>query len=183
MVLDVAYSVIAYFSSRIFIPLVQGIAGVVPKVLAGILFLGVAYLGIKIILSVVEKGLLQAIESSAIVNLKLTILKVFLWFSTFLMLLSILGLDEIAASLGTAAGFIGLGISFALKDMIADTVAGVYLIRDSDFKVGDSVESGGVEGTVKQIDIRKTRFKLENGDTTVIANKEVEKKWTTKKSE
>ena len=182
MVLEAAYTSIAYFSNVMFAPLLQGIAEAVPKVLAGILFLGISYMGIKLVLSVSEKALSQALESNAIINLKLTVVKVFLWFSVFLMLLTILGLEQLAASLGSAAGFIGLGISFALKDMIADTVAGVYLIRDPDFKAGDSVESGGVEGTVKQIDIRKTRFELENGDTTVVANKEVEKKWTKKES-
>lgn len=35
-------------------------------------------------------------------------------------------MGEIAASLGTAAGFISLGGSYALSNMIADTVAGVY---------------------------------------------------------
>lgn len=47
-----------------------------------------------------------------------------MWFSTILLTLSILGFGEIAASLGTATGFVALGVSFALKDVLSDTVAG-----------------------------------------------------------
>jgi len=64
---------------------------------------------------------------------------------------------DIAASLGTAVGFIALGISYALSEMIEDTVAGVYLLRDPDFNPGYRVEAKGVTGTVAAIELRKTR--------------------------
>jgi small-conductance mechanosensitive channel len=183
MAIDSAMVLINYFSSHVFIPVVRGITDAVPKLISGIIFFFIAYFGIKIALSVAETALSHKLDNKSIINLKLTVIGAFLWFSAILMLLTILGMGDIAASLGTAAGFIGLGVAYALKDMIADTVAGVYLLRDKDFNPGDQVESNGVEGKVKDIDLRKTRFELENGDTTVVANKEVEKKWTKKKSE
>ena len=54
-------------------------------------------------------------------------------------------IDWFAASLGTATGFIALGVAYALSDMIEDTVAGVYLLRDPDFAVGDTVAVGSKE--------------------------------------
>jgi len=103
---------------------------------------------------------------------------VFLWFGVALTLLKIVGMGDIAASLGTAAGFVALGISFALSNMIADTVAGVYLLRDPDFEIGDRVTVDSVTGTVVGIELRKCRIELDSGDTVVLANKDVEKKWT-----
>jgi hypothetical protein len=64
--------------------------------------------------------------------------------------------------------------------MIADTVAGVYLLRDPDFNPGDVVVADGVTGTVKEIELRKTRIEIDGGDLVVLANKDVEKKWTKK---
>ena len=87
-------------------------------------------------------------------------------------------MGSIAASLGTATGFVGLGVAFALKEMIADTVAGVYLLQDPDFEAGDRVTTASVTGTVEAIDLRKTRIRLDDGDLVVLANREVEKKWT-----
>jgi small-conductance mechanosensitive channel len=62
--------------------------------------------------------------------------------------------------------------------MIADAVAGVYLLRDPDFDPGDTVDIGGTVGTVKAIELRKTRLTV--GDDTVIrANAGIEKRETT----
>jgi len=61
--------------------------------------------------------------------------------------------------------------------MIADTVAGVYLLQDADFNEGDRVTTASVTGTVVGIDLRKTRIREESGDLIVVANQDVEKKW------
>jgi len=64
--------------------------------------------------------------------------------------------------------------------MIADTVAGVYLLQDADFNEGDRVTTASVTGTVVGIDLRKTRIREESGDLIVVANRDVEKKWVQK---
>ncbi|WP_380679079.1 mechanosensitive ion channel domain-containing protein [Salinigranum sp. GCM10025319] len=158
----------------------QGLVNAVPKLVMALVFLTVAYVGIKIALGIV-RGALDAVypaEQDLIVNLATTVVGVFLWFAAALALLKILGLGDIAASLGTAAGFIALGISYALSGMIADTVAGVYLLRDPDFNPGDRVTADGTTGEVRDIGLRKSRFKLDDGDTVVMSNSAVEKKWT-----
>jgi small-conductance mechanosensitive channel len=63
--------------------------------------------------------------------------------------------------------------------MIADAVAGVYLLRDPDFNPGYEVDIGGTVGEVKAIELRKTRLDVD-GDTVVRGNAEIEKKWTRK---
>lgn len=158
----------------------RGLIDAVPKLLMALVFLTVAYVGIKLALSVVH-GTLDAIypeEQDLIVALATTVVGVFLWFAAALTLLNILGMGDIAASLGTAAGFIALGISYALSSMIADTVAGVYLLRDPDFNPGDRVTADGTTGEVRDIGLRKSRFEMDDGDTVVVANSAVEKKWT-----
>lgn len=151
-----------------------------PKVLTGLVFVGLAYVGIRVILYAL-RGVLDGIypeEQELVVDLGVAIAGIFLWFGVALALLNIVGMTEIAASLGTAAGFIALGVSYALSNMIADTVAGVYLLRDPDFNPGDRVKADPVTGTVTAIELRKTRFESDEGDTVVVANRDVEKKWT-----
>ena len=106
--------------------------------------------------------------------------KSFAWFWTLLVSLSILGFSGIASSLGTASGFVALGVAFALKNVISDTVAGAYLAQDSDFNSGDNIEVDGVEGVIEDVGLRKSRLRLESGDLRVINNSVVEKKWTLK---
>lgn len=99
-------------------------------------------------------------------------------FGAVLVLLKILGMGEVAAGLGTATGFVALGVAFALKEMIADTVAGVYLLRDPDFNIGDAVETAAVTGTIVRIGLRKTRIREETDNLVVVSNRDVEKRWT-----
>lgn len=163
-----------------FVEFLDGLVGAIPHILSGLVFLVGSYLVIKLALTVtrfVLSRLLPA-EQKLIVDLSVAVVGLFLWFGAALALLKIVGLGDIAASLGTAAGFIGLGVAFALKEMIADTVAGVYLLRDSDFNHGDAVTTASVTGTIVDIDLRKTRIRADNGDLVVVANRDVEKKWT-----
>lgn len=159
---------------------VDGIVVAFPRLLLGLLFLALAYLAIKIVLLVV-RSVFDSIHSDdrdLIVDLIVTVVGIFLWFGATLGLLKIVGLGGVAASLGTASGFIGLGVAFALKEMIADTVAGVYLLQDDDFSEGDRVETASVTGRLVSIDLRKTRIETDDGDLVVVSNRDVEKRWT-----
>ena len=133
---------------------------------------------IELALVFVERAASRRFPEETISKLVKNSVRAVLWFSAVLIALSILGLGGIAASFGTAAGFVALGVSFALKDVLSDTVAGVYLAKDPDFNHGDSVEVDGVEGVVKDVGLRKSRIELENGDLRVVNNSDVEKKWT-----
>ena len=159
--------------------LVDGIFRAVPKLLTGLVFLLLAYVLVRAVMFVVKAALKRAFpgESPVYRQFVSTIVLVFLWFGVALTFLSIVGLDGIATSLGTATGFLALGVSYALSGMIADAVAGVYLLRDPDFDPGDTVDIGGTVGTVKALELRKTRLTV-GDDTVVRANAEIEKKWT-----
>jgi len=158
---------------------VDNIVTAVPRfVIAGILVV-LAYIVIKILLAVLRSALDKgyAEDEKLVVDLMVTVAGIFMWFAVALIVLDVLGLGQIAASLGTATGFIALGISYALSDMIADTVAGVYLLRDPDFNKGDTVKAGNVTGVVESIELRKTRLRVDD-DTVVLPNGQVEKGWT-----
>lgn len=161
----------------------ENVAGALPNILTGIVFLAVSYVAIKLLMRVVRAVLRRMFRSQPIyARLVSTVILVFLWFGVLLSFLTAVGLGPIAASLGTASGFLALGVSYALSDMIKDAVAGVYLLRDPDFEVGDRVVAVDTEGVVQAIELRKTRFDV-GEDTVVRANAEVEKKWTRKPRE
>ncbi|MFB6145821.1 MAG: mechanosensitive ion channel family protein [Candidatus Nanohaloarchaea archaeon] len=153
-----------------------------PRIVTAVAFLLLAWIGIRIISMISRKVLERSYnEKKIIADLMLSVETLFLWFGAFLMFFDLLGMGQIAASLGTATGFIALGVALALKDMLADVVAGVYLLRDKDFNEGDAVKTADAEGTVRSVELRKTRLELESGSTMVLANKDVEKKWERRK--
>lgn len=160
---------------------VDGFVAALPNIIAGIVFLAVSAVIVKLVMKLVRFGLNRTLarESPVYRQFISTIVFVFLVFGVLLSFLSVVGLDSIAASLGTATGFIALGVSYAVSGMLADAVAGVYLLRDPDFNPGYTVDIGGSVGEVKTIELRKTRLDVD-GDTVVRGNAEIEKKWTRK---
>lgn len=156
------------------------IVAFLPDLLAGLVLLALAYPVIKIVLWVVGTSLSRVYpgDQKLIADLLTTVIALLLWFGVGLAFLNAVGMSEIAASLGTATGFIALGVSYALSEMIEDTVAGVYLLRDPNFNVGDRVETDDATGTVTAIELRKSRLETEEGDIEVVANRMIESHWT-----
>lgn len=165
---------------RTLLELVDGLEAAIPRLVSGLVFAIVAFVAIKLFLSLLGMVLRRYYSDRRmlVAQLGVTVVGIFLWFGAALAFLKIVGFGDIAASLGTAVGFIALGVSYALSEMIEDTVSGVYLLRDPDFEIGDRVLVDKVDGTVTAIELRKSRFELENGDTVVLANRDVEAEWT-----
>jgi small-conductance mechanosensitive channel len=163
-----------------------GVVASLPKLVAGVVFLAAAAVLVWLVRRALGVVLRRALPDEPVyARFVGTVVAVFLWFGVALSFLSVVGLDGIAASLGTASGFVALGVAYALSGMIADAVAGVYLLRDPDFQPGDTVTTGDVTGVVEQIELRKTRIAVEtDGDdrerrpaTLVRANAAIEKEW------
>jgi len=159
---------------------VNSVVGALPAILSGVLFLVIAYVLIRAVRYALRSALegVYPTDQRLIVDFGVLVVTIFMWFAAGLVFLKVVGMGDIAASLGTAAGFVALGISYALSEMVADTVAGVYLLKDPDFNPGDTVTAAGTTGTVTAIDLRKSRFELESGDTAILANRQVESNWT-----
>ncbi|MFW5917434.1 MAG: mechanosensitive ion channel domain-containing protein [Halorubrum sp.] len=166
--------------SRALTDFLDGVAVAIPRLLSGLVFLALAYVTVRVVLALVRTsaGTLYAGDRELVGTLIVTVVAIFLWFGVALTFLKVVGMGDIAASLGTAVGFIALGVSYALSEMIEDTVAGVYLLRDPDFNPGYRVEAKGVTGTVAAIELRKTRIDSDDGDRVVLANREIESRWT-----
>lgn len=145
-----------------------------------VLFLIFAAIAIRFGSGVLRNVAETKYSEPVVVELIVDFARFFLWFGAILITLSILGFSGIATSMGTASGFVALGVAFALKGVISDTVAGAYLAQDPDFNSGDRVEVDGNEGIIEDVGLRKTRLRLESGDLRVINNSDAEKKWTLK---
>ena len=160
--------------------LASGVLAALPSLIAAAGFTILAYLGIKLASRFARRFLERVYprDEQLVVDLYVAVLSAFLWFGALLALFEILGLGDVAASLGTSTGFVALGVAYALSDMIEDTVSGVYLLRDPDFEEGDVVAVGNDEGEVLTIGLRKSRLATDEGDTLVVRNRDVDAGWT-----
>lgn len=67
---------------------------------------------------------------------------------------------------GTAA----VAVGFALKDLVASFVAGIMIIVDRPFQVGDRVNFGGYYGDITAIGLRSVRLQTLDDNTITIPN-------------
>lgn len=83
---------------------------------------------------------------------------------------SILGLTAALYSMLTAAGVIGIIIGFAVKDVAANFISGVFILIDQSFAVGDAIEVGAFGGEVQKISLRSTEIATWDGPVVTIPN-------------
>ncbi len=75
--------------------------------------------------------------------------------------------------LGDIVGLLGLSsvaIGFAFQDIFKNFLAGILLLLNDSFRLGDQVIVNGFEGTIEEISIRSTQIKTYQGERVVIPN-------------
>lgn len=77
--------------------------------------------------------------------------------------------NKILASIGIVALIIGLGC----QTLISDIVAGIFLVTDNAFEVGDIVVIDGFRGTVIEIGLKSTKIEDAGGNIKVISNSSI----------
>jgi small conductance mechanosensitive channel len=70
-------------------------------------------------------------------------------------------------------GIVGFTVGFALKDIAENFVAGVLLLLQQPFDIGDAIEAGGFSGTVINIEIRSTTIRTWDGLMVIVPNSAV----------
>ena len=74
---------------------------------------------------------------------------------------------ELLAILGGAAA---VAVGFSLKDLVASVVAGIMIMLDRPFQVGDRVTFGGQYGDITAIGLRSVRLQTLDDNTVTIPN-------------
>lgn len=70
-------------------------------------------------------------------------------------------------------GIIGFTIGFALQDVMKNFAAGVLLLLQKPFRIGDSISVANFDGTVTVINLRSTEIKTFDGRTVILPNADV----------
>lgn len=73
----------------------------------------------------------------------------------------------------TGAGVAGIAISLAAQSTLSNLIAGVALVLEHPFGIGDYIVLGNLEGTVEDISFRSTRFRTLDNVIVSIENSKV----------
>lgn len=88
------------------------------------------------------------------------------------MILYALGINVVPLLAGASVP--GLAVSLGAQTLIKDYIAGALILLDDLYRVGDSVEIGGVSGRVEHVTLRTTHLRKDGSDVMcVVPNGEV----------
>jgi small-conductance mechanosensitive channel len=85
-------------------------------------------------------------------------------------------LDAIGINLGpmlAGAGIIGVAIGFGSQSLVKDFLAGIFILVEDQFGVGDIVDLGEAVGVVEVVSLRTTRLRSVDGTVWHVPNGEI----------
>jgi hypothetical protein len=86
---------------------------------------------------------------------------------------TVAGFGVVLAAFATLAGALALAVGFAAQDLIANFVAGVFIIQDEPFSVGDWIEWDGNSGVVREIQLRVTKLDTFDNELVTVPNSDL----------
>jgi len=100
----------------------------------------------------------------------MNIISFIIYIIAIFLILGVWGLEGSVTGLLAGAGFAGIVIGFATKDIIGNFLSGLILILDPKINVGDVVEVNGISGKIEDINIRTSSIMTWDGELVVIPN-------------
>ncbi|MDQ7029289.1 MAG: mechanosensitive ion channel family protein [Ardenticatenia bacterium] len=87
------------------------------------------------------------------------------------MALSVVNID--ITPLVTGLGLAGLALSLGAQQLVQDIIAGIFILLEDQFHVGDSIAVAGVSGRVEGLSLRVTRIRDLNGTLHIVPNSRI----------
>lgn len=108
---------------------------------------------------------------ATLISVSMTTLNGIIVICGLISLLDALGINmtPILASLGV----VGLAFSLGAQALIKDILAGMAILLENQFTIGEEIQVGAVRGVVEEISMRATRVREYNGRLNILPNSEV----------
>lgn len=180
-----AITIVLLFATGVYIFQTLGF-WMVANVLQSLMLLFLAAPTVKItttILQVIENRIVDKTETdvdNVIFDLLNRFVGVIIYVIAIILALDLLGINVMPFIAG--AGILGIAIGFAAKDTLSNLIAGVLLIIDRPFEIGDRIEvwtapsGSSTWGDVIHIGIRATKIKTTDNIVIIIPNNEIMKR-------
>ena len=107
-------------------------------------------------------------RKDTIISLIKNVIKYIIGIITIIMILNVYGVNttSIIASLGAVTVIIGL----AFQDIIKDFLAGIFIVFDNAYAVGDWVTINGFNGEVISLGLKTTKIRSYTGEVKILSN-------------
>ncbi len=149
-------------NTKFYMPIIYIVVGTITYLIIAKTITRISKINIKKVSKEVDK------RKATVIGLINNIIKYIIIVIVIILILNVYGVNttSIIASLGAASVIIGL----AFQDIIKDFLAGMFIIFDNAYAVGDWVEINGFKGEVISLGLKTTKIKAYTGEVKIISN-------------
>jgi moderate conductance mechanosensitive channel len=94
-----------------------------------------------------------------------------IWTIAFITILGELGIN--LGPLIAGAGLAGVALGFGAQSLVKDFLAGIFMLVEDQYGVGDVIDAGEATGTVEAVSLRTTRLRDVNGTVWHLPNGQI----------
>jgi moderate conductance mechanosensitive channel len=113
----------------------------------------------------------RAQRAATVSSVMRNIVSIVVWSIALLIVLGELGID--LAPLIASAGVAGVALAFGTQSIVRDYLAGLFVVLEDQYGVGDEIETAQVTGTVEWVSLRMTRVRDAHGVAWYLPNGEI----------
>lgn len=148
-------------SDKFYMPIIYIAVGIVLYAVIAKMIMKVSHINIKH-----SKGIDK--RKNTVVALIKNIIKYVIAVIVIIMILNVYGVNttSLIASIGALSVIVGL----AFQDIIKDFLAGIFIIFDNAYAVGDWIEINGFKGEVISLGLKTTKIQAYTGEVKVLSN-------------
>lgn len=143
----------------------------IPALIRSVQIVTIAVLLSLLLRFIMRKAFARSNRAKTIVNLLESFVKWVIAIVAIMMVLHAWGVDT--ATLLASAGILTLIVGLGAESLVADIVAGIFMVFEGEFQVGDIVIINDWRGTVQEIGIRTTKIVDAGGNINIVNNSQI----------
>ncbi|SDF54444.1 Mechanosensitive ion channel [Halorubrum xinjiangense] len=109
----------------------------------------------------------------AVLSLGTNVLNTVVWVAAVAIGFAVAGYGSFLSAFAVFGGAIALAVGFAAQDLLGNFVAGVFILKDKPFEVGDWIEWNDNAGRVEEIDLRVSRVRTFDNELVTVPNSDL----------
>lgn len=141
----------------------------VSQLLTAAVTLLVCLVAVRVLMKVLRRVVGRSRLDEQVQKYVLSGLKLVLYVLTAIIVIEALNIN--ATSLVALLSVASLGVTLAMEDLLGNVAGGLVILSARPFTVGDYIAADGVEGTVEDISLNRTRLLTADGLTVLVPNK------------
>lgn len=146
------------------------VMGMIPKLIRCWQIITITAIITTLILLVISKSFTKTQRSITVSRLVCNLIRWIVTIALVIVVLAVWGVDTTA--LITGAGVITLIVGLGMQSLISDVVAGLFIVFENEFNIGDIITVDGFRGEVISMGIRTTKLKAA-GNVKIFNNSEI----------